>query len=100
MPKSPFDACEIAEQIGRWQSYATAIDRKGVSTVRRMPAVRPERARMGSETEKNSQSIAEQSGVEWPNGGEPTRERRGVETPRRLTAALGANAEKKREEKN
>jgi len=42
---------------------------------------------------------AEKSGVERPNDGEPTRERRGVETPRRLTAALGANAEKKREEK-
>ena len=59
MPKSPFDACEIAEQIGRWRSYATAIDRKGVSTVRRMPTVCPERARKGRETEKNCQSIAE-----------------------------------------
>lgn len=59
MPISPFDACEIAEQIGRWRSYATAIDRKGVSTVRRMPDVRPERARKGRETEKNRQFIAE-----------------------------------------
>lgn len=59
MPKSHFDACEIAEQIGRWRSYATAIDRKGVSTVRRMPTVCPERARKGRETEKNRQFIAE-----------------------------------------
>ena len=42
---------------------------------------------------------AEKSGVERSCGGEPTRERRGVVTPRRLTAALRANAEKKREEK-
>ena len=59
VPKSPFDACEIAEQIGRWRSCATAIDRKGVSIVRRMPAVRPERARKGRTAEKNRQFIAE-----------------------------------------
>ena len=75
-----------------------------------MPAVRPKRARKG---ERNGEKLpihcrkatarrhrcAEKSGEARPCGGEPTRERRGVETPRMLTAALRANAEKKSEEK-
>ena len=54
VPKSHFDACEIAEQIVRWRSCATAIDGKGVSTVRRMPTVRPKRARRGAKRRKTA----------------------------------------------
>ena len=66
MPKSPFDAGEIAELIGRWRSCATAIDRKGVSTVRRMPAVRTERARRGAKRRKTANPSPKIDGEKTP----------------------------------